>query len=46
MKHIFRLVYEHCGVRWETTWSCACNDKCPKCNAEITPLEVHDLEAS
>jgi PHP family Zn ribbon phosphoesterase len=28
---------EKCNVDWEDTWSCTCNDRCPKCNAEIEP---------
>ena len=26
-----------CGENWAMTWSCACNDKCPKCGKEIQP---------
>jgi predicted nucleic acid-binding Zn-ribbon protein len=26
-----------CGTEWEDGWSCMCNDRCPKCNAEIEP---------
>ena len=29
--------YEHCRQSWDDTWSCACNDRCPECNAEIEP---------
>lgn len=35
----FVNVYEHCGVTWEDTWTCACNDRCPECNTEIEPVE-------
>lgn len=28
-----------CGEEWEDEWCCACNDKCPRCNAEIEPHE-------
>ena len=31
--------YRRCGQEWGDTWSCACNDKCPVCNAEIEPFE-------
>lgn len=30
----------HCGpceVRWDDRWDCACNDRCPKCDAETEP---------
>jgi hypothetical protein len=29
----------HDGEEWEDTWSSACNDKCPSCNAEIEPYK-------
>jgi hypothetical protein len=25
------------GTKWTDEWSCACNDKCPTCHAEIEP---------
>ena len=25
------------GTLWDDTWSCMCNDRCPKCDAEIEP---------
>lgn len=28
-----------CGERWEDTWDCSCNDRCPSCNKEIEPYE-------
>ena len=30
--------YYHCpndGWEWVDVWSCSCNDRCPKCGAEI-----------
>lgn len=30
------------GVEWEDRWSCACNDRCPACNAEIEPYQSDD----
>lgn len=45
----FRNHYQHedCpvdpGIEWEDTWSCACNDRCPSCNAEIEPYESEEL---
>jgi len=37
--------YKHraCGTRWTDEWSCACNDKCPVCNAEIEAFKWEDL---
>jgi hypothetical protein len=37
--------YRHveCGVAWKDSWSCACNDRCPACGAEIEPYEWDDL---
>lgn len=39
--------HEECGAHWADLWSCACDDKCPKCRAEIEPyfsLPVSDIE--
>lgn len=33
-----------CGEEWTDEWDCTCNDRCPKCNAEIEPYESIDLE--
>lgn len=30
---------EKCCVEWETTWSCACDDECPECQACLTPYD-------
>ncbi|OAI12763.1 MULTISPECIES: hypothetical protein [Methylomonas] len=27
----------HCEIEWDDEWNCACNDRCPACNAEIEP---------
>ena len=34
---------DECGVGWTDEWSCACNDRCPECDAEIEPFEYVDL---
>jgi hypothetical protein len=34
---------EECGVAWTDEWSCACNDRCPECDAETEPYEYVDL---
>jgi len=41
----FLKYYRHreCGVAWTDEWSCACNDRCPKCDAEIEPYDWDDL---
>lgn len=43
----FQNHYRHCGQEWTTQWSCQCNDRCPRCNAEIEPynsVELTELE--
>ena len=37
----FRKSYrcDDCEVDWNDEWSCACNDRCPVCDAEIDLLE-------
>ncbi len=41
----FRKSYwcDECEVGWTDEWSCACNDRCPECDAEIEPFEAEDL---
>lgn len=35
-----------CKEEWESTWSCACNDQCPKCGMkDIEPYESQILES-
>jgi hypothetical protein len=29
--------------KWTDEWSCTCNDRCPKCRAEIEPYDDVDL---
>ena len=33
---------EACHTSWQDEWSCACNDRCPTCNAEIDPEDSID----
>lgn len=35
--------HDECEVSWTDEWSCCCDDRCPVCNAEMTPLESEDL---
>jgi len=37
--------YRHCGAEWSDLWSCACNDRCPVCRAEIEPYYSEQLAA-
>jgi hypothetical protein len=41
----FLKYYRHheCHTSWTDEWSCACNDRCPQCNAEIEPYKWADL---
>jgi hypothetical protein len=32
-----------CGTKWTDEWSCTCNDRCPKCRAEIEPYDDMNL---
>lgn len=42
----FQMNYDcsNCGHAWVMKWSCACNDRCPKCDTETEPYEVEDAE--
>lgn len=31
-------------TEWTDEWSCACNDRCPKCNKEIEPYESEEID--
>lgn len=42
----YRIRYRHCGQEWEDTWSCASNDECPVCGAEIEPFDSEALVSS
>src|SRR3954470_16970923 len=33
-----------CGTDWWDEWDCLCNDRCPKCNAEIEPDDHEAIE--
>jgi hypothetical protein len=33
----------HDGTEWVDEWSCACNDRCPTCRAEIEPHSTEDV---
>ena len=30
------------GTEWTMIWTCMCDDRCPKCNAEIEPYRSED----
>ena len=44
----FLKYYRHdeCDVDWTDEWSCACNDRCPVCDAEIEPYDWDDLSVT
>lgn len=29
---------ERCEHIWEDEWSCMCNDRCPRCHLEMSPV--------
>ncbi|OAI24207.1 hypothetical protein A1356_16105 [Methylomonas koyamae] len=33
----------YCQIQWDDEWNCACNDRCPSCNAEISPYHSEVL---
>jgi hypothetical protein len=41
----FIKYYRHkrCCAAWTDEWSCACDDECPRCGAEIEPYGWDDL---
>ena len=34
------------GTKWQDEWSCMCNDRCPKCNAEIEPYRSKESKGA
>ena len=42
----FKNHYSHpaCGVEWEDIWTSTCDDKCPKCDAPISPYCSEELD--
>lgn len=40
---VYRNFYSHCGVNWDATWSCECNDKCPVCDKEVEPFRSEEV---
>jgi hypothetical protein len=39
----FLITYEHCGTTWTDEWSCACDDECPVCGADIEASDWRQL---
>ena len=35
-------VCPRCATEWTDEWSCLCNDRCPTCDLEITPISWED----
>lgn len=45
-KHRFMNYYRcpDCHAEWQNTWSCMCNDGCPRCGTkDIEPYQSEDL---
>lgn len=34
---------EECDVSWDDEWSCQCDDECPECGRDFTPVSSDDL---
>lgn len=32
-----------CDERWDDEWDCMCNDRCPACDTEMSPIASKDL---
>jgi hypothetical protein len=32
------------GIEWTDQWDCQCNDRCPACNAEMTPYKSEEIK--
>lgn len=43
----FRNSYEceRCSTTWQDEWSCACDDRCPTCNASNSPSESVEIDS-
>lgn len=35
---------EECDVEWSDEWSCQCDDECPECGRDFTPVSSDDLD--
>jgi hypothetical protein len=35
-------VCPRCATEWTDEWSCLCNDRCPTCDLEISPISWED----
>lgn len=33
----------YCQIDWQDEWDCGCNDRCPSCRREITPMASEPL---
>lgn len=42
-RYINKYRCEPCNEQWHDEWGCMCNDRCPKCNAEIGPYESEEI---
>lgn len=44
VKKLYHNFYKHCEKEWDDEWDSMCNDKCPKCNAEIEPYRSEEIQ--
>ncbi len=33
-----------CSCKWESSWSCMCDDRCPDCNTPIQPYKSEEID--
>jgi hypothetical protein len=44
----YRNQYEcpRCGTEWEDQWSCGCDDECPDCGLDCSPVTSEEIGAA
>lgn len=44
----FHNQYEcpRCGTEWEDQWSCGCDDECPDCGLDCSPVSSEEIAAT
>jgi hypothetical protein len=33
-----------CNESWSDEWDCACDDECPECGKDFTPISSEEIE--
>ena len=46
LRFVNRYYCRECDQSWEDHWSCGCDDECPECGRDFTPIESTDLLAA